>query len=147
VGQYALQVLRYWGYRRVIATASQAQHATLVKYGAIKCFDYRSPNVVKNILSWSASSNELGPSIPFILDCIGSKDGTLAPEAKLAVKGTRVAIMLPVIVKHASTGEPEYSLEAQGEADWAKGVIVRGVRTHFYLQVSFHSVQTQSGKD
>jgi hypothetical protein len=75
-------------------------------------------------------------TIPFILDCIGSKDGSVAPIAKIAKKGSKVAILLPVIVKVASeTEEPEFEMDVSKSATWADGVDARGVRTHFYLQV------------
>lgn len=75
--------------------------------------------------------------VPFVLDCIGSKDGSLAPIARIAGAGTKVAILLPVIVKDASEAEaPEYSMEVGNAAEWVEGVDARGVRTHFYLDVS-----------
>jgi hypothetical protein len=75
--------------------------------------------------------------IPFVLDCIGSRAASLAPIAQVAQMGTTVAIVLPVILRDASdTVPPEYSLDAQAPTDWAEGVIVRGIRTHSYLQVS-----------
>jgi len=60
----------------------------------------------------------------------------VAPIAEIATKGTRVAVLLPVIVKDASeTEKPEYEMDVSVIATWKEGVDVRGVRTHFYLQV------------
>lgn len=50
-----------------------------------------------------------------------------------------MAVLLPVIVRDAGEGvgkEPVYSMDVEGEAGWREGVVVRGVRTHFYLDVS-----------
>jgi alpha-beta hydrolase superfamily lysophospholipase len=75
--------------------------------------------------------------VPFILDCIASKYGSLEKIAKIAQKGTKVAALLPVIVKDASDTEaPEYAMDVQASADWVEGVEARGVRTHFYQEVS-----------
>jgi hypothetical protein len=81
-----------------------------------------------------------GGNVPFILDCIGSKDGSLKPLSEVAGKGSKVAVLLPVIVKDASETEaPEYSMDVAGSAPWKEGVDARGVRTHFYLDVSLLS--------
>lgn len=138
VGQFAVQVLRYYGYVNLLTTSSEAHHGVLKEYGARKTFDYRSPTVVSDILS----SVPLAPGgelkIPFILDCIGSQNGSLAPLAKIAERGSKVAVLLPVIVKDAGEGgvRPEYSMDVEASAEWKEGVEARGVRTHFYLDVS-----------
>jgi NADPH:quinone reductase-like Zn-dependent oxidoreductase len=133
-GQYALQVLSHWGYRNLLTTASPSHHAYLLSMGAAQVFDYRDPNVSKNIIE--AVKNQ-SPAIPFILDCIGSKSGSLTQAAKIAQRGTRVAVLLPVILQDATEDEPpEYSVQVQPHAEWAEGVEVRGVRTHFYAEVS-----------
>jgi len=94
-------------------------------------FDYRERDVVEQILE-AANGN-----VPFVLDCIGSKYGSLAPIAKIAKKGAKVAILLPVIVKDASEAEaPEYAMDVESSALWAEGVDARGVRTHLYLHAS-----------
>lgn len=129
VGQYALQILRHWGYGKLIATGSPKHHELLRSLGALKVFDYRDHKVTDNIL-------EEFETIPFILDCIGSKHGSVEPVAKIAKKGTKAAILLPVIVKDSSdTEEPEYEMDVSKGVDWAEGVDARGVRTHRYLQV------------
>jgi len=75
--------------------------------------------------------------VPFILDCIGSQSGSLAPLAKIAGEGSRVAVLLPVIVRDATETEaPEYAMDVRASAAWKEGVDTRGVRTHFYLEVS-----------
>lgn len=139
VGQYALQALAFWGYRNLLAVASARQHDMLRGLGAAACFDYRAGNVVEEILSREAE-------IPYIIDCIGSADGTLAPLARIARAGATVAVMLPVITTHASaTRAPEYEMDASRALPgrWAEGVEVKGVRTHFYTENDFFQYHLQ----
>lgn len=135
-GQYALQILSHWGYRNLLATASPQHHSYLRSLGAKHVFDYRDPDIVGRIVK-AVESPSSGPSIPYILDCIGSKSASVTPISKIAQKGSRVAVLLPVILKDATEQEaPEYSMEVEASADWVDGVEVRGVRTHFYMNVS-----------
>ncbi|KAK1143701.1 hypothetical protein N8T08_006101 [Aspergillus melleus] len=50
VGQFAIQILNYWGYRNVIATASSKHHEKIKGYGAKHVFDYKEENVVGSII-------------------------------------------------------------------------------------------------
>ena len=137
VGQFALQILSYYGYRNLIGTASATHHQLLRSFGAAETFDYKGGDVTARILDFAKSLSRNEPTIPFVLDCIGSKIGSLAPIAKIAQKGTKVAVLLPVIMRDASdVVAPEYSMDVQTSANWAEGVTVSGVRTHFYLNVS-----------
>jgi NADPH:quinone reductase-like Zn-dependent oxidoreductase len=132
VGQYALQILRHWGYTNLLTTASSSHDALLKSLGATEVFDYRSPSCVSSIFESTSAFG--GPK--FVLDCIGSQHGSLAPIAEVVGKGARVAVLLPVIVRDASdTVEPIYAFDTETSANWADGVVVRGVRTHFYLEV------------
>lgn len=141
VGIYAVQVLRHWGYRQVLAVSSGRHHEYLRRVGATACFDYTKPDVVQSILAY-ARENGSGagePQVPYILDCIGSLEGTLRPLTSIAQRGSRVAVMLPVILKDATEeDEPEYEMDVSKclPDKWTEGVILRGARTHFYLQVS-----------
>ncbi|KUJ06283.1 NAD(P)-binding protein [Mollisia scopiformis] len=139
VGQYALQILRYYGYTNLLATASKAHRETLRSFGAREVFDYRDPEISSKLLAAA------GGEIPFVLDCIGSKYGSIAPISKIAKKGAKVAIMLPVIVTDASeTSAPEYEMDVTKSVDWAEGVLACGVRTHFYLDNELFKKQLQS---
>lgn len=143
-GQYALQILRHWGYSNLLTTASPAHHANLLSLGASQVFDYRDPEAVKHILE---AVEEQTPAIPFILDCIGSKSGSLAQIAQIAQKGAIVAVLLPVILKDATEQDaPEYAMDVEAHAQWEEGVQARGVRTHFYAEVSQNDFQ-KSFKD
>lgn len=147
VGIYAVQVLRHWGYRQVLAVSSGKHHAYLKRIGATVCFDYTKPDAVESILGYVKDRGQGEPAVPYILDCIGSLDGTLLPLTKIAQRGARVAVMLPVILKDATEEEePEYEMDvAKCHADkWADGVILRGARTHFYLQVGFPPIPASS---
>ncbi|KAF9876501.1 zinc-binding dehydrogenase [Colletotrichum karsti] len=141
VGVYAVQVLRYWGYDNVIAVASEKHHAYLREIGARETFSYRDADVVPRVLE---AVGEDG--VPFVLDCIGSVEGTLRPLTKIARRGTKVAIMLPVIVRDATEEvEPEYEMDVGNVlvGEWDEGVELRGVRTHFYLANEFFKEKMQ----
>ena len=129
VGQYAIQILRYYGYRNIIATASKKHHEKLQAFGAKWTFDYNDPDIVSKVLGSDAR-------IPLIYDCIGSVEGSVNPISKIAKKGSKVAILLPLIVKDSSeTEDPVYEMDVDKVVKWADGVEPRGVRTHFYLDV------------
>ncbi len=136
VGQFALQILKYYGYRNLLSTSSKRNHGLLREFGATDVFDYTEPDVVEKILE--------GRKVGLILDCIGSSQGSVKPVSQIATAGTTVAILLPVIVKDATETEaPEYAMDVAAAAPWAKGVDVRGVRTHFYLDVSLNVIENE----
>jgi hypothetical protein len=96
----------------------------------VQCFDYRDANVAEEILRFAEGE------VKFVLDCIGSKEGSVEPIARIVERGPRVAVLLPVVVREASEAEaPVYEMDVQTAAEWDGGVDVRGVRTHFYLEV------------
>ncbi len=135
-GQYALQVLSAWGYKNLLTTASPQHHEYLHNLGARHTFDYRDADVAKLILE-TAKEFTSNPAVPYILDCIGSQSGSLFHLAQIAQEGTRIAVLLPVILNHATEDKiPQYSFDIQAAAEWANGVETRGVRTHFYESVS-----------
>jgi len=83
--------------------------------------------------------------VPHVLDCIGSKTGSVIPISRLAKKGAKVAIVLPVIVRDAGeTQTPIYEMDVCAAAEWEEGVEVTGVRTHFYLENAFFKENLQS---
>lgn len=131
MGQFAIQILRYYGYKNVLVTASTKHHQRLRSLGANAAFDYNDTEVVASIQAATA-----GP-ITLILDCIGSKSGSIEPIARIAKRGARVAILLPVIMRDWSeTDDPIYDMDVTKAARWEDGVDARGVRTHFYADVS-----------
>lgn len=129
VGQYALQILSYYGYTTIIATASPTHHSLLKQLGATHVVDYRDFDAL------SSTVEELGPVV-YWLDCIGSVSGSVKPISRLARSGAQVAVMLPVIIRDASVDEaPVYAMDVNDcGVQWAEGVEALGVRTHFYLQ-------------
>lgn len=139
VGQFAIQILRYYGYTNILATASHKHHEKLQGLGAKQVFDYNDSNVVSSIRQ---AGGETG--IPRILDCIGSKYRSIAPISQIALSGAKVAVLLPVIVRDSSeTEDPEYEMDVEASAEWEDGVDARGVRTHFYLDVSDNPYLTE----
>jgi NADPH:quinone reductase-like Zn-dependent oxidoreductase len=132
VGQYAIQVLSYWGYSNIIATASSKHHDFLKSLGATSTIDYRSPDFKEKIEE--AAGKE---GVRFVIDCIGSLEGSMRPISQVVKSGAVVAIMLPVIVKDtAEEGGPIYEMDVTKGVQWAEGVEAKGVRTHFYMDVS-----------
>jgi threonine dehydrogenase-like Zn-dependent dehydrogenase len=139
VGQFAIEILRYYGYTNVLATASSKQHDKLRGLGATALFDYRDPNAVDKLAQVGGEEG-----IPLILDCIASQQGSLAPISRIAKSGAKVAALLPVIVRDSTdTEDPVYGMDVAKAADWHPNVDVRGVRTHFYMNVSPHSASQQ----
>lgn len=143
VGMYVVQVLRHWGYRGVLGVASEKHHALLKGLGARECFDYREPGVVERILDYvdreaERSKKRDGPEVPFIVDCIGSREGTLRPLSRIAERGAKVAVMMPVINVHAGEDQaPEYEMDISKVlvGEWKEGVELIGTRTFFYARV------------
>ena len=143
VGQYAVQVLRHWGYGdHVIAVASGRHHEMLRALGATGgLFDYRDTDVVERVLKRAgelAQGSATAPRIPLILDCIGSAEGTLRPIARIAERGTKVAVMLPVMTVHASEEQaPVFEMDVRKSlpGEWQDGVELFGTRTHSYDKV------------
>jgi len=135
VGQYAIQILKFYGYKNILVTASKKHHALLESYGATHLFDYREANVIEQILETAADD------IPYILDCIGSQKASIEPISRLAKSGAKVAILLPIILRDSieSEGPALYGYDVVNAAKWEEGVEVRGVRTHFYIDVSQRS--------
>lgn len=131
VGQFAIQILRYYGFANILVTASRKQHDKLRNLGAKALFDYNDPDVVKSLLQ-----TDVEGGIPLVLDCIGSKNGSIAPISRVVKSGAKVAILLPVIVRDSSETEaPEYEMDVLKAAHWSTGVDARGVRTHLYPEV------------
>lgn len=139
VGQYAIQILKYYGFTNILATASKRHHESLKQLGASQVFDYNDKDIAQHI------SAAVGPEqIPYILDCIGSLHGSVAPISRIAKRGTKSAILLPVIVKDSTVeSEPIYAFDVKADTAWAEGVEAIGVRTHFYLQNELYKEKLQ----
>ncbi|KAF7554615.1 hypothetical protein G7Z17_g2767 [Cylindrodendrum hubeiense] len=130
VGIFTVQVLHHWGYKNILVVASEKHHPELLDYGATCCFDYRKTDVTDRIRAHVEY-------IPYVIDCIGQLEGTLRPLSRIAEKGTKVAIMMPAIVRDATEEqEPELSMDPSEllVGEWKDGVELLGVRTFFYEQ-------------
>ncbi|KAF2020178.1 GroES-like protein [Aaosphaeria arxii CBS 175.79] len=146
VGQFAIQILRWYGFTNIITVASKKHHQKLNALGAKWTFDYNDKHVVSSVLNTGSSQITTGSraGIPLIFDCIGSKDGSIRPLSKIAKRGAKVAVLLPVIVRDSSdTVDPEYEMDVSKTADWNKEVEVTGVRTHFYTDNEFFKYHLQ----
>ncbi|OAL38040.1 hypothetical protein AYO20_02492 [Fonsecaea nubica] len=146
VGQYALQILKWYGYGNIVTTAGPKHHTKLRGYGAAECFDYRDPGIEQKLTALTdAQTGSSG--FHFILDCIGSLDGSVVPISRIVrpQTGTKVAILLPIIVKDAAEGvQPIYEMDVNKAARWPQGVQAVGVRTHYYLENKFLAEHLQS---
>jgi len=85
VGMKAIQLAVLAGYK-VIATASSKNIQTLKNLGAIEVFDYKSPNVVKDIVKYTSEDLHLA------LDCVGSETATKAVQTLGAGPGRLATI-------------------------------------------------------
>ena len=136
VGQFSLQILKYYGYTNVLTTASKSHHEKLRRYGAARCFDYRKSDVEKELASFATSQKKVG-GIAYVLDCIGSLQGSVLPISRIVASNdsaAKVAILLPVILRDAAPGvAPLYEMDPLAIATWPETAKVMGVRTHFYL--------------
>jgi NADPH:quinone reductase-like Zn-dependent oxidoreductase len=154
VGQFALQILRYYGYTNLITTAGKAHHAKLRGYGAAICFDYRDRDVEKEISTFAASQAG-SKGISYVLDCIGSLHGSVLPISRMVSESTGpttpsdakviIAILLPIILRDAAPGvAPQYEMDTMACAAWPPNTNVIGVRTHYYLDNTFLKDKLQS---
>ncbi|KAB8079391.1 hypothetical protein BDV29DRAFT_187092 [Aspergillus leporis] len=101
VGQFAVQILKHWGYRNIITTASPKHHDKIKGYGAKHIFDYRDPTIVDlinhSISSWSSLVNIR------VFDCADSKFGSLLPISKIvSADVSNEAALAPGVEVHES---------------------------------------------
>ena len=142
MGQYAIQLLRLYGYTNILTTASPRHHDLLKSYGARVAVDYKDVDVAAKVLTaagtnpeTNAETNAATPAIPLILDCIGSHPYSLTPLTSIAQKNSVVAVLLPVIIRDASpTIEPIYSLDPTADVPWAEELNIRRINKNFYLE-------------
>jgi NADPH:quinone reductase-like Zn-dependent oxidoreductase len=92
VGLAAVQVARAIGLT-VWGTASPKNHELVKSVGASEVFDYRSPNVVSEILG---TAEKAGVTITRVLDSI-SENGTLELASDVLVKGGKGGDMVTVL--------------------------------------------------
>lgn len=142
-GQFFIQILKWYGYKNIITTASKQHHDRLKGYGAAACFDYRSGDVAKAISGFLMQTGH--GFIKYAIDCIGSQSASMRPIAEVVRSGAIVAVLLPVIVVDASEEEkPVYEMDVTKDVSWRDGVKASGVRTHFYLDNKFLADKLQS---
>ncbi|KAE8372630.1 hypothetical protein BDV26DRAFT_297690 [Aspergillus bertholletiae] len=133
VGNYAIQLLRLWGYRNVLGVARKKHHLDLGRLGCRQLFDHTEISVTEQI---SAAAEH----IPYILDCIGHVDGTLRPLSRIAGAGSILAIVVPIIIRHATSDEaPQLSLDPSTilVGEWVGGIQIVPAMAFFYEQNEF----------
>ncbi|KAJ5395553.1 uncharacterized protein N7487_009856 [Penicillium crustosum] len=140
VGQYAVQILKHWGYSNVLATASPRHHDKIKRYGARQMFDYQDSTVVESIKQFLEAED--GQSQIRVFDCVDSKFGSLRPISKIAVQpGSVVAALLPVVINAPSVNQSDPSIELAFDvstaADWAHGVEVHSIASYGYEEDAF----------
>lgn len=136
VGQFAVQILKNWGYKNVIATASPKHEEKTKRYGAAHVIDYRSPNIVESIAELVNASKS--PKALRVFDCVGSKFGSLLHISKIATtEGSKVAAVLPVVINGPSDENGlQLAADVSQEADWAQGVEIHSIVSYSYEAVS-----------
>lgn len=132
-GQYTVQLLKLAGYTNVLATASPRNHALLHELGATKCFDYRSPDLVKEILAATG-----GQPVKYALDTIAARTSLQAVRGVVG-KESKVAVLMPVKDGDTVTNAVDSEMHIQFPAwtsDLFKDVEIRPVYTFKYQEVS-----------
>ncbi|KAF5345133.1 hypothetical protein D9758_009676 [Tetrapyrgos nigripes] len=94
-GQYTIQLLHASGYTNVLVTASPTHHPFLRSIGATHTFDYRSPNLAKEIAEVLSSPTNPDGKVDLALDCVSAL-GTIARVAKVVSSEGKVALLMPI---------------------------------------------------
>ncbi|KAF7587320.1 hypothetical protein BBP40_007406 [Aspergillus hancockii] len=130
VGQFAVQILKYWGYTNVITSDK------IKGYGAKHAFDYRDPGVV-DLIRTSIGNHSSSNNI-HAFDCVDSKFVSLLPISKIATQsGSVVAAVLPVVISGSSDSAGlQLSADVSSEAAWASGVEVHVIVSYTYVSSS-----------
>lgn len=87
VGGFALQIARHLGVRRIIATASAANHDYVRSLGATDAIDYQSGDVVRQVLVLTA-----GQGVRAALDTVGG-DNDIVTASVLGYEGQMVELV------------------------------------------------------
>ena len=127
VGQYALQVLKLAGYKKIFAVASTRQHEYLRTLGATSTFDYTKPDVSEQI------EKAAGGKLKYVFDTIGEEEYSVKPITKIVGEGSKVACLLPIRTGgHGSVSGVQRELTLP----FPDGVETIGVKVFLYQQVS-----------
>lgn len=133
-GQYTVQTFKLAGYNNIFAIASQRNHAMLKELGAAHCFDYRSPDLVKNILAVTG-----GRKIAYAVDTIAVKT-SLKAIAAVSDGNTRAAFLLPFKEGETVANGPDSEMH-QETPEWASeilsGLKVFPIATFKFQQVRY----------
>ncbi len=87
VGGFTIQLARHLGVGKIITTASRANPAYVHALGATDAIDYRTEDVVAQVLALTA-----GQGVPFALDTVGG-DNDIVAASVLAYEGQMVELV------------------------------------------------------
>jgi NADPH:quinone reductase-like Zn-dependent oxidoreductase len=87
VGSFAIQIARHLGVRRIITTASPANHAYVRALGATDAIDYRSEDVAAQVMALTS-----GQGVQFALDAVGG-DTDIVAASVLGYEGQKVELV------------------------------------------------------
>lgn len=132
-GQYMVQLLKLAGFNTIIVTASPRNHALLKDLGATHCFDYRSPELVKDILTATG-----GKKLAYVADTIAVR-ASLSIVAAVSDSKTRLAFLLPFKDGETVANGTESAMHTE-MPKWAQDILnglnVFPVATFKYQEVS-----------
>lgn len=87
VGSFAIQIAKALGVKTIITTCSQANHEVVRQLGATHVIDYRSSDVVAEVMKMTEDQG-----VDIALDCVGGDNDKLAADV-LAYEGEMVELV------------------------------------------------------
>ncbi|WP_461538354.1 zinc-binding dehydrogenase [Spongorhabdus nitratireducens] len=90
VGNYAIQIARYFGVEKIITTSSAANHDYLATLGATHLIDYRQEDVYARVMEMTD-----GDGVPVALDAVGG-DNDIVTASVLGFEGQMVELVRTV---------------------------------------------------
>lgn len=91
VGSFAIQIAKALGVKTIITTCSQANHEVVRQLGATHVIDYRSSDVVAEVMKMTEEQG-----VDIALDCVGGDNDKLAADV-LAYEGEMVELVQVVM--------------------------------------------------
>ena len=142
VGQHAIQILQYYGFKNRFAVSSKKNNAFLRSIGATHVFDQSDPNLIRRLYEATLTLNHGScPPGRFIVDFLASQKNSIGPIAALSNPGARVAVWVPVIGdQKRGSQERELFLDPLLTTHWRGGVAVNAFRPEMHNYVSIDSL-------
>lgn len=145
-GEYAIQLLKYYGFNNRFAVSAKKYHTRLLSIGATHVFDQADPTLMHCLFAATLGLNHGScPPGRFVIDFLASKEQSLSPIAALSNPGARVAVMTPVIGEERHRGEErDVLLDPLLAAHWRFGVAVKAVRPDIFNSKKYFNGGLQS---